>query len=159
MPYIGEINVLGYTTKEVRIKLEKALLQYLRNQEDIFVTVRLSGIKFTILGEVSSPGTKVINQNSVTIVEAISNSGDITITGNRKKVEVWRNSDSGQKKFTIDLTNSSAFNSEIYYIQPNDLIYVVPLKQKSWGTGTTGLQSITTIVSVLQSTNVNHLNI
>jgi polysaccharide export outer membrane protein len=149
LPYIGEINVLGYTTKEVRIKLEKALLQYLRNQEDIFVTVRLSGIKFTIWGEVSSPGTKVINQNSVTIVEAISNSGDITITGNRKKVEVWRNSDSGQKKFTIDLTNSSAFNSEIYYIQPNDLIYVVPLKQKSWGTGTTGLQSITTIVSVL----------
>ena len=109
----------------------------------------MSGIKFTIWGEVSSPGTKVINQNSVTIVEAISNSGDITITGNRKKVEVWRNSDSGQKKFTIDLTNSSAFNSEIYYIQPNDLIYVVPLKKKSWGTVTTGLQSITTIVSVL----------
>jgi polysaccharide export outer membrane protein len=149
LPYLGEINVLGYTTKEVRIKLEKSLLQFLKNEEDIFVTVNLSGIKFTILGEIASPGTKVINQNSVNIFEAISNSGDITVTGNRKKVEVWRNSVSGQKKFTIDLTNTTAFNSEIYYIQPNDMIYIVPLKQKAWGTGTTGLQSLTTIVSVL----------
>ena len=149
LPYLGEINVLGYTTKEVRVKLEKALLQFLKNEEDIFVTVNLSGIKFTIFGEITNPGTKVINQNSVNIFEAISNSGDITVTGNRKKVEVWRNSVSGQKKFTIDLTNTNAFNSEIYYIQPNDMIYIVPLKQKAWGTGTTGLQSLTTIVSVL----------
>lgn len=148
LPYIGEINVLGYTTKEVRIKLEKALLQFLKNKEDIFVTVSLSGIKFTIFGEVNEPGTKVINQNSVNIIEAIANSGDFTITGNRKKVELWRTTAGGRKKYTIDLTKATAFDSEIYYIQPNDMIYVQPLKQKSWGTGTTGLQSLTTIISV-----------
>jgi len=148
LPYIGEINVLGYTTKEVRIKLEKALLQFLKNKEDIFVTVNLSGIKFTIFGEVNDPGIKVINQNSVNIIEAIANSGDFTITGNRKKVELWRATAGGRKRYTIDLTKATAFDSEIYYIQPNDMIYVRPLKQKAWGTGTTGLQSLTTIISV-----------
>ncbi len=148
LPYIGEINVLGYTTKEVRIKLEKALLQFLKNEEDIFVTVNLSGIKFTILGEVNEPGTKVINQNSVTIIEAIANSGDITVTGNRKKIELWRTTAGERKKYIIDLTKATAFDSEVYYVQPNDLIYVIPLKQKAWGTGTTGLQSLTTIISV-----------
>ena len=149
MPYLGEINVLGYTTKEVRIKLEKALLQFLKNEEDIFVTVNLSGIKFTILGEIASPGTKVINQNSVNIFEAVANSGDITVTGNRKKVEIWRTTAGQRKKYTIDLTSAIAFDSDVFNIQPNDLIYIVPLKQKAWGTGTTGLQSLTTIVSVL----------
>lgn len=148
LPYLGEINVLGYTTKEVRIKLEKVLLQFLKNEDDIFVTVTLSGIKFTIFGEINDPGTKVINQNSVNIIEAIANSGDFTITGNRKKVELWRTTAGGRKKYTIDLTKATAFDSEIYYIQPNDMIYVLPLKQKAWGTGTTGLQSLTTIISV-----------
>jgi polysaccharide export outer membrane protein len=148
IPYIGEINVLGYTTKEVRIKLEEVLLRYLKNKEDIFVTVNLAGIKFTIFGEIGSSGTKVVNQNSLTIFEAIANSGDITVTGNRKKVELWRTNASGRKKYSIDLTKVDAFDSEIYYIQPNDLIYVVPLKQKAWGTGTTGLQSLSTIVSL-----------
>lgn len=148
LPYIGEINVLGYTTKEVRMKLEKELLQFFKNEEDLFVSVNLSGIKFTILGEVNEPGTKVINQNSLNIIEAIANSGDITVTGNRKKVELWRTTAGARKKYTIDLTRATAFDSEVYYIQPNDLIYVIPLKQKAWGTGTTGLQSLTTIISV-----------
>ncbi len=148
LPYIGEVNVLGYTTKEVRLKLEKALLQYLKNEDDIFVTVMLSGIKFTIFGEVGSPGTKVIKQNNVSIIEAIANSGDITVTGNRKKIVVWRTTPGGRKKYNIDLTRVDAFDSEIYYIQPNDLIYVLPIRQKAWGTGTTGLQSLSTIISV-----------
>ena len=148
LPYIGEVNVLGYTTKEVRLKLEKALLQYLKNEDDIFVTVRLSGIKFTIFGEIGSPGTKIIQQNNVSIIEAIANSGDITVTGNRKNILVWRTTPGGRKKYSIDLTHVDAFDSEIYYIQPNDLIYVHPIKQKAWGTGTTGLQSLSTILSV-----------
>jgi len=52
------------------------------------------------------------------------------------------------QKFEIDLTNINAVNSEVFYIKPKDLINVMPLKQKSWGTGTTGIQSLTTIVSL-----------
>ena len=120
----------------------------MKNEDDLFVTVALAGIKFTIFGEVASPGTKVINQNNVTIIEAIANSGDITVTGNRKKVEIIRTSASGTKKMMIDLTDIKALDSDAFYIQPNDMIYVIPLKQKAWGTGTTGLQSLTTFVSI-----------
>lgn len=149
LPYLGEINVLGYTTKEVRIKLEERLKGMFKNPDDVFVTVKLAGIKYTVIGEVGSPGPKVIYQNQVSIIDAISNSGDITVTGNRKKVEIYRGYMSNDvKKYTIDLTKVDAFNSEVFYIKPNDIINVVPLKQKAWGTGTTGLSSLTTILSV-----------
>jgi len=148
LPYIGEINVLGYTTKEVREKLEQKILETFKDLKDFFVTVKLSRIKFTITGEVGLPGPKVINQNRISIIDALSYSGDILITGNKKNVVLWRTSVSGRKKHIIDLTQADAFNSEVFYIQPNDLIIVDPIKQKSWGTGTTGIQSLSTIISV-----------
>lgn len=148
MPYFGEINVLGYTTREVRSKIEEKLDNYLAEGTDYFVSVKLDGIKYTVMGEVGSPGPKVIYQNQLSIIDAITNSGDITVTGNRKNIEVLRFTPTGTLKYNIDLTNIDALNSEIFYIKPNDYINVMPLRQKSWGTGTTGLQSLTTIVSV-----------
>lgn len=149
MPYFGEINVLGYTTKEVRFKIEEKLATVFEPEENYFVTVKLDGIKYTVMGEVGSPGTNVIYQNKVSIIEAITNSGDITVIGNRKNVQVIRFSPTGDtEKYEIDLTKIDALNSEIFYIKPNDYINVMPLRQKSWGTGTTGLQSLTTIVSL-----------
>lgn len=148
LPYIGEMNVLGYTTKEVRLKLEQEISKYFKDLGDIFVTVDLTGIKYTIIGEVESTGPKVIFQNRITIFDAISYAGDIPVTGDKKNIEVWRNSPAGPKRYLVDLTEASAFDSEVFYILPNDIINVKPLKQKSWGTGTTGLQSLSTIVSV-----------
>ncbi|MDG1227655.1 MAG: polysaccharide biosynthesis/export family protein [Polaribacter sp.] len=149
MPTLGEINVLGYTTEEVRKKIENELNKYFKNKDDIFVSVKLAGIKYTIIGEINNPGPKVIFQNKVSIIDAISNSGNITIVGDRKRVEIIRNSISGIQKFTIDLTDISAFNSDVFYIKPNDIINIIPLKQKTWGTGTTGLQTFTTVISVI----------
>lgn len=148
IPYVGELNVLGYTEKEVREKLEIELSKYFKDTSSIFITVKLAGIRFTVLGEVANPGTLVLFQNQVNIVEAIANAGDIEITGNRKKVMVIRKNVEGVKKFELDLTAVSAFNSDSFFIQPNDVIYVAPLKQKSWGTGTTGAQTFTTLISV-----------
>ncbi len=148
MPILGTINVLGYTTTEVRKKIEKKLKKFIKNSEDIFVSVKLSGIRYTVIGEVSEPGLKVVFQNKVSIIDAIANSGDISIVGNRKKVEVIRNSISGTEKFLIDLTDINAFNSDVSYIKSNDIINVIPLKQKSWGTGTTGLQTLSTVISI-----------
>ena len=148
MPILGTINVLGYTTTEVRKKIEKKLKKFIKNSEDIFVSVKLSGIRYTVIGEVSEPWLKVVFQNKVSIIDAIANSGDISIVGNRKKVEVIRNSISGTEKFLIDLTDINAFNSDVFYIKSNDIINVIPLKQKSWGTGTTGLQTLSTVISI-----------
>ena len=149
IPFVGELNVLGYTEKEVREKIEVELEKYFKDTSNIFVTVKLAGIRFTVLGEVVEPGTIVLFQNDVNIIEAIANAGDITITGNRKKVTIIRKKMEDTKKFQLDLTSIGSLEDDIFYIQSNDIIYVEPLKQKSWGTGTTGSQTFSTIISVL----------
>ena len=126
----------------------KELLKYLKNPETIFVTVKLAGLNFVVSGEVGSPGTINLSQNQVTIIDAISNAGDITDLGNKEKVTIIRKTLDGVSRFEIDFTKIEVFESENFYIKPNDVIYVPPLKQKSWGTGTTGLQSFSTLVTV-----------
>lgn len=150
MPILGEVNVLGYTADEVRQKIEKQLLEeYFKKEANIFVTVKLAGLRYTINGEIGSPGTNVLYQDRATIMEAIANSGDITTTGNRKEVQIIRKFAHGFETYSIDLTNEAAMNSPYYYIQPNDYIIVKPLKQKTWGTGVTGVQSVATIMSAI----------
>jgi polysaccharide export outer membrane protein len=150
LPILGEVNVLGYTVEEVRIAIEKMLDEkYFKTEAGIFVVVKLAGFRYTINGEVRSTGTKIIYQDKLNIMEAIANSGDITLEGDRKDVKVIRTYSQGSETFSIDLTDKNAVNSEAFFLQPNDYIYVKPLKQKSWGTGTTGIQSLTTIVTVL----------
>lgn len=150
MPLLGEINVVGYTVEEVRIQIEKRLFEeYFNKEASVFVTVKLAGLRYTINGEISAPGTKLLYQDKVTILEAIANSGDITITGDRKNVLVMRQTPSGTEMHNIDLTDIKAMQSPYYYVQSNDYIYIKPLKQKTWGTGKTGIESFNTIVSVL----------
>ncbi|MCK5814597.1 MAG: polysaccharide biosynthesis/export family protein [Flavobacteriaceae bacterium] len=149
LPYIGEINVLGYTTKEVRKKVESELEKFVKNVEGrIYVAVKLSGIQFLVNGEVKSPGVQNLLLNEVSILEAIASAGEISTFGNRQNVQIYRKKLNGVERFTVDLTDVDIFNSEHYYIKPNDIIYVPPLKRKNWGIGTTGLQTFTTIASI-----------
>ena len=150
IPSLGEIPVLGLTVEEVREHIEKKLLEdYFKAEANIFVTVKLAGIRYTINGEIGNPGSQIIYRDQITIMEAIANSGDIATTGDRQNVVIIRQYPLGQKVHHIDLTTIEAMNSPYYYVQPNDLILINPLPQKSLGTGTTGLQSFTTILTVV----------
>ncbi|RTY92284.1 polysaccharide biosynthesis/export family protein [Flavobacterium sp. GT3R68] len=150
LPVLGELNVLGFTADEIRTKVEALLLSdYFNKEANIFVNVKLAGFRYTINGEVSSPGSKILYRDKVNIMEAIANSGDIAITGNRKEIVIIRQFPQGTEMHTIDLTDVNVMKSPYYNLQPNDFIYIKPLKQKTWGTGTTGIQSFTTIVSGL----------
>lgn len=150
MPVLGEVNVIGFTLEEVRQKVEKQLLEeYFNKEANIFVTVKLSGLTYTINGEVVSPGSKVLYKERVNIMEAVASAGDITVTGDRHHVMVIRQYPHGSEIHEIDLTDVKAMQSPYYYLQSNDYIYVKPLKQKSWGTGSTGIQSLSTLISVL----------
>ena len=149
LPYLGNINILGYTTSEVLEKIEKEFEVYFKNPEDVFVTVKLAGIRFTVLGEVGSTGVKVLYLNQVNLVEALATAGDISITGNRAKVTVFRKNIDGTKKYEVNMLDISSFDSDNFFVQSNDIIYVEPLKQKSWGTGTSGMQTITSLIAVL----------
>ncbi len=150
IPILGKMNVLAYTLDEVEASIEKKLLdEYFHKQEDLFIVVKLAGLRFTVTGEVSSTGIYTLYQDRVNIIEALASAGDITDVGNRKDILIIRQYPQGQKIHHINLTNVEAFNSPYYYLQPNDMVYVKPLKQKSLGTGTTLVQSITTVVTVL----------
>jgi polysaccharide export outer membrane protein len=150
IPTLGEINVLGYTLDEIRIKIESLLLRdYFKTEASFFVTVKLSGFKFTVTGEVGSPGTKSLLQDQLNIIEALANSGEVNLTGNKKDIKIIRQYPEGQKIHSIDLTKATAFQSPYFMLKPNDIIYVKPLKQKSLGTGTTAVQSLSTILTVL----------
>ncbi|WP_166921672.1 polysaccharide biosynthesis/export family protein [Flavobacterium poyangense] len=150
MPILGELNVIGYTLEEVRVMIEKKLLEeYFKSEANIFVTVKLAGFRYTINGEVGNVGTKTLFQEHVNIMQAIANAGDITTVGNRKAVTVIRQTPTGVQMNDIDLTDINVMKSPYYYLQPNDYIYVKPLKQKTWGTGQTGIQSIGTVITLL----------
>ncbi|MBC7523422.1 MAG: polysaccharide biosynthesis/export family protein [Flavobacterium sp.] len=158
MPILGEVNVLGFTLDEVRIKIEKELLtDHFTDKAGIFVNVKLAGFRYTINGEVTSPGSKTLYHDKISILEAVANSGDITILGDRKDVKVIRQFPQGAETFSIDLTDSKAVNNPCYYLQPNDYIYVKPLKQKSWGTGKTGIESLGTIITLLSLATTTYL--
>lgn len=149
IPTLGKINVLGYTIEEIEKMIEKKLLkEQFKETANIFVTVKLTGLKYTTMGEIGN-GTRTLFQERVNIFEAIANAGGIPVTGNLKDVLILRQYPQGQKIHHIDLTDINVMHSTYYYIQPNDIIYVKPLKQKSWGTGTNALQNLTAFVTVL----------
>jgi polysaccharide biosynthesis/export protein len=150
IPSLGEVPVLGYTVEEIRKDLEQRLLKdYFKAEANVFVTVKLSGIRYTINGEIGSPGSKIIYREQATIMEAIGNSGEIPITGDKTDVVIIRQYPLGQKVHHIDLTDIAAMNSPYYFLKPNDLIIINPLPQKSLGTGTTGLQTFTTLMTII----------
>lgn len=150
IPELGQLTVLGYTTSEIEELIKNKLLEeQFKETANMFITVKLSGLRYTAMGEVGSPGSQILFQERVNIFQAIANVGEVAITGDRKDVMVIRQYPQGQQIHHLDLTDVNVMHSPYYYIQPNDMIYVKPLKQKTWGTGTTGRDTLTTIVSVV----------
>lgn len=149
IPILGQVKVLGLTLEEIEEKIEYDLLdKYFKETSNIFVTVKLPGIRYTTIGEFGSTGSKVIYKERITLMEAIANSGDITITGDRTNIIVIRQYPAGVKRHSIDLTDIDAINSPYYYVKPNDLIIANPLPQKSYGLGTNAFGTITAILSL-----------
>lgn len=148
-PVLGDMNVLGYTIKEIETKVKKELLaKYFKETAEVFVSVKLAGLRYTVTGEVTNPGVLTLFQDRVNIIEALANAGDIKTTGDRKDIWVVRQYPNGQKIHHIDLTDKVAMQSPYYYIQPNDMILVKPLRRKALGAGETASQTISTVASI-----------
>ncbi|MEO2128067.1 MAG: polysaccharide biosynthesis/export family protein [Christiangramia sp.] len=149
VPTLGEINVLGFTEKEIRERIEKKLLEdYFKEEANIFVTVKLAGIRYTTLGEIGQ-GSQVIYKDKVSIMEAIANAGGIGDLGDREHVKIVRQYPHGEEVYTLDVTSLDVTQSPYYYIQPNDMIVVNPLPRKALGLGTTGLEVFRTVTSLI----------
>ena len=150
IPDLGKFNVLGYTCEDIEGLIKDRLLEeQFKATANIFITVKLSGLRYTASGEIGNPGSQVVYQERVNIFEAVANAGEIPLTGDKRDVQIIRQYPQGQQIHHLDLTDRNVMKSPYYYIQPNDIIYVKPLKQKIWGTGTTGTQTLAAIISVV----------
>ncbi|MCD4832916.1 MAG: polysaccharide biosynthesis/export family protein [Bacteroidales bacterium] len=125
MPLLESIYVSGLNIDQVRDSIKQKAYRFLKNPQ---VIAKLANFKFTVLGEVKSPGVKQVTANQVNIMEALAYGGDISYNGNRKTILLLRQSAKGTQTYRINLTKGNVIDSELYYIMPNDIIYVEPLK-------------------------------
>ena len=125
-PVVGKIQVAGLTREEIAEKVKKSLVDA-SLVKDPTVTVGLSNLHYSMMGEVAKPGQYAIEEEKVTILDAISKAGDLTIQGRRQDVMVLRQENGHQKIYKIDLcSGKDIFNSPAYYLQQNDVVYVTP---------------------------------
>lgn len=159
-PIVGKIYVQGLTKTQCQDLIAKKISPYLSKTETPIVTVRMSSYHVTVLGEVNKPGVVAVTTEKMSIMEALAESGDLTIYGKRDNVILIRESETGQKEYhVINLNDANVFNSPYYYLQQNDIVYVEPngVKAKNSGIGssTTLWFSFVGIVTSVASLIVN----
>lgn len=123
MPKVGKLYVEGLTRVESTDLIKEALAKFILDPQ---VTVEIRGMHFTILGDVGSPGVYPIQTDRITILEAIATAGDLSIQGKRNNILVIREVNGKAIEHRIDITSNNLFESPVYYLAQNDVVYVEP---------------------------------
>ncbi len=161
-PIIGRLHVAGLTKRECESMIEEKVQPYLQSTERPVVTVTMASFRVTVIGEVSRPAVIPVTTEKMTVIEALTAAGDLSIYGKRQNIMLIREDMDGQKSaHRIDLTDANLLNSPYYYVQQNDIIYVEPntvkAKNSSIGQSTTIWFSFIGIVTSVASLLVNIL--
>lgn len=155
-PQLGVIKVQDMTRAELTGTIKKQLIDKgLVN--DPIVTVQFLNFKVSVLGEVTRPGTFEVNSDRITLLDALSRAGDLTIYGQRENVKVIREENGERVVASVDLRSSDLLSSPYYYLRQNDIVYVEPNKVKAGQREINQNRTIGTfasIVSVLISLSV-----
>jgi polysaccharide biosynthesis/export protein len=153
LPSLGSFKASGLTLKELQASIIKKLSILLENPS---VNIRLLNFKVTVSGEVTKPGIVVVEGERLTLLEAISQAGDLTPYSNREHIMVIRENNGVREYAEVNLKDTKLFTSPYYYLQQNDVIYVEPTKLKIRQVqqidNNTYLQPIQTALSVILST-------
>ena len=128
-PVLGRVHVLGMTHAELAAELQRRLVSD-GHILDAQVTVKLMNFKVYVLGDVARPGMIVANGERMTIFEALSMVGDLTIYGQRYNVTVIREENGMRTIGELDLSSKEVFESPYYYLHQNDVVYVEPNMKK-----------------------------
>jgi polysaccharide biosynthesis/export protein len=149
LPLIGKIDISGKTIEETTLFIQKLIREYFF---DAIVDVKLLNFQVTVLGEVNRPGTYLIYDSKMNILEAIALAGDLTVYGKRD-ITLIRETSVGFEIYKVDLKDRNLMSHECFYLLPNDILYIEPHKAKVFGFNTvpltTILSAITTLVLVL----------
>lgn len=154
-PFVGKVNVGSLSTHDAALKIQTALNDYVSNTS---VTVKFVGNQISVLGEVERQGVFSFAQDKLNIYEALALGGGLTRYGDRKNVILIRQEGDKIMHHRLNLSDSKVAGKDYYYVLPNDVVVVEPLKSVSSSyqnnTYTTILTSVTTLIAVLLFTNV-----
>lgn len=149
LPQLGKIQIAGLTEEEAQGKVQHAINEFFK--EEVFVKLRIGGIRFTALGEFSNSGTQVILKNRATIFDALAVAGESNILAKKNKLFIIRQYDKGTKIHQINLNDRQLLASPYYFIQPNDILYLEPMKIRQFGNAENLTASLGLIISVTSS--------
>lgn len=147
-PILGKIHVEGLTRMQLTELVKSKLIEGDLIKDPI-VTVQFLNFKVSVMGEVGRPGSFTISGDRITLLEALSMAGDLTIYGRRDRVGVIRENNGKRTILFHDLRSADIFNSPCYYLQQNDIVYVEPNKAKSGQSSINQNNSIGVWVSVI----------
>ncbi|MBT8257437.1 MAG: polysaccharide biosynthesis/export family protein [Bacteroidia bacterium] len=122
-PVLGTIKMGGLSRSDANAMLKERLSEYIKNP---IVNIRLANFSITVLGEVNKPGTFIIQDERISLSEAIGLAGDMTIYGRRDNIFLIREIDGNKRYAKLDLSSINVVNSPNYYLTQNDVIYVEP---------------------------------
>ncbi|MDO4311276.1 MAG: polysaccharide biosynthesis/export family protein [Prevotella sp.] len=162
-PRVGRVHLGGLTKSQAEALILEKIQPYMNLNETPIVTVRMINYKISVLGEVARQGMYTVTNEKINILEALAMAGDMTIYGVRDRVKLIREDANGQKSIhVLNLNDADLINSDYYYLQQNDIVYVEPNKVKaqnsSVGSMTTLWFSATSILISLTSLLYNILN-
>lgn len=155
-PVVGKLKVAGLSNIEASELIRESLSTYLKERPT--VRIRIINFQISILGEVATPGVIEIDSERINIFEALALAGDMTLYGERDNVKIIREMPNGRSKvITLNLQDRNIVESEYYYLQQSDIIYVQPNRSKAntsaitasstiWITFTSALISIASFV-------------
>lgn len=143
LPFLGVVAAKGKTILELRELITSELSQFI---PDASVQVRFINFRVTLLGEVNRPNTYIIPNERLTILEAIGMAGDFTSYARRNSVLVIREREGAREFNRINTQDKSIFDSAYFYLMPNDIIYVEPLRAKQYATQGDFLQRYSSLI-------------
>lgn len=130
-PVLGHLCVEGMTREQIAAFIKRELVLHDLIKDPV-VTVEFLNLSINILGEVNSPGRYNIDKDRYTILDALSEAGDLTIYGKRDNIMVLRNENGKRRSYNINLCSAdNLFASPAYYLQQNDVVYVEPNKTRA----------------------------
>lgn len=157
LPSIGKVHVAGLTAVDAAKTIEEKIKE-VNHISDPGVTVNLLNARVAVLGAVKSPRVVSLTSERNTVLDVLSQCGDIADTGLRQKIKLFREVEGQRMMYEMDLTKSNVFESPGYYVQQNDLIYVEPNKSQSikssafytfWTAGATIISTLATVTSMI----------
>ena len=134
LPIVGKVLIAGKTLPEATSFLQEKLKEYYKI---ITVDLKLLNFRITVLGEVERPGSAVVYNSQFDIMQLIGEAGGFTPYANLSNVRLIRSNINGNKQMVlIDFRKIESFNDTNFYLQPNDIIYIEPLRSKAAGINT-----------------------